>query len=258
MQFKKDAPVYTADDQQVGAIDRVVLDPQTNDVSHIVIRQGWFFAEDKVLPIALVDTANAERIQLRRAVKNLDALPRFEDVYYIPYETDATDEAETLNAAPPNATERAVATVAATVAPSAATPEEDDSATTTTYTTVTDAFSLYGYPPVGLAWPAYNLGAYGYPDELYTVTVKRHIPPGTVALKEGATVVDSQGAQLGSIKRIFTNDETDQVTHFLIAEGWVFKEQRLIPIDWIKTVTEDEVQLYVKTELLNRLPAYHQ
>lgn len=272
MQFKKDAPVYTADGQQVGAIDRVVLDPQTNDVSHIVIRQGWLFAEDKVLPIALVDTANAERIQLRRAVKNLDALPRFEDVYYIPYETDATDEAETLNAAPPNATgvdtradaatERAVATeaatVAPTVAPSVAATEEDDSATTTTYTTVTDAFSLYGYPPVGLAWPACNLGAYGYPDELYTVTVKRHIPPGTVALKEGATVVDSQGARLGSIKRIFTNDETDQVTHFLISEGWVFKEQRLIPIDWIKTVTEDEVQLYVKTELLNRLPAYHQ
>ena len=35
MQFKKNAPVYTADDQQVGAIDRVVLDPQTNSSIHV-------------------------------------------------------------------------------------------------------------------------------------------------------------------------------------------------------------------------------
>lgn len=244
MQFKKDTPVYTAAQQQVGVIDRVVLDPQTNDVSHIVIRQGWFFAEDKVAPIALVDMANAERIQLRSDVKNLDALPRFEDIYYVPYIDDAENAAGTPEATQTNAT--------------GVDTETDDSATTTTYSTVTDAFSLYGYAPIGLAWPEQNLGVYGYPDELYSMTVKRHIPTGAVALKEGALVVDSQGERVGSVKRIFTNDETGQVTHFLVSEGWIFKEQRLIPLDWVKTVTEDKVQLYVKTELLNRLPEHRE
>lgn len=242
MQFKKDAPVYTADAQQVGTIARVVLDPQTNDVSHIVIRQGWLFTEDKVAPIELVDSATDEGVQLRRDAKNLDQLPQFENIYYIPYDADTEK-----GTAPEQAEASQVDEVDT---------DTDDSATTTTYTTVTDAFSLYGYPPIGLAWPSYDLGYYGYPDELYTVKVKRHIPPGKVALREGATVVDSQGERVGSVKQIFINDETGQATHLLISEGWVFKEQRLIPLDWVKTVTEDEVQLYVKTDLLNRLPEH--
>jgi uncharacterized protein YrrD len=244
MQFKKNAPVYTADNQQVGAIDRVVLTPQTNEVSHIVIRQGWFFTEDKVAPIELVEMATEDRVQLRRDVKNLDALPQFEEVSYIPYNTD--DET-----APGSSNTRKSETDAV---PSVA----DDSATTTTYSTVTDALSLYGYPAVGMGWPTYDLGYYGYPDELYTVKVKRHIPTGTVALKEGATVVDSQGTSLGTVKRVFINDESDQATHLLISEGWIFKEQKIVPLDWVKTVTEDEVQLYVKADLLNRLPAYQE
>lgn len=246
MQFKKNAPVYTADDQQVGAIDRVVLDPQTNEVGHIVIRQGWLFTEDKVAPIELVETATEERVQLRSDVKNLDALPQFEEFSYIPYAADT--ETDNENARSPSNT--------AQTDPDKVTPAADDSATTTTYSTVTDAFSLYGYPAVGMGWPDYDLGYYGYPNELYTVKVKRHIPRGTVALKEGATVVDSQGERVGSVKRVFTNDKTNQATHLLISEGWIFKEQKVVPLEWVKTVTEDEVQLQVKTDLLNRLPAY--
>lgn len=242
MQFKKDAPVYTADEQQVGAIERVVLDPQTNEVSHLVIRQGWLFTEDKVAPIEFVDTATAERIQLRSGIKNLDQLPQFEEVYYIPYDENAAQAPTTSQDAQLDA--------------DAAATGADDKATTTTYTTVTDAFSLYGYPPLGLAWPEHDLGYYGYLDELYTVKVKRHIPTGAVALKEGSAVVDSQGERVGSVKRIFTNEDTGQVTHLLIAEGWLFKEERLLPFDWVKTVGEDEVQLYVKTDVLNRLPAH--
>lgn len=242
MQFKKDAPVYTADEQQVGAIERVVLDPQTNEVSHLVIRQGWLFTEDKVAPIEFVDTATAERIQLRSGIKNLDQLPQFEEVYYIPYDENTAQATTTPQDAPLDA--------------DTATTGTEDKATTTTYTTVTDAFSLYGYPPLGLAWPEHDLGYYGYLDELYTVKVKRHIPTGAVAIKEGATVVDSQGERVGSVKRIFTNEETGQVTHLLIAEGWLFKEERLLPFDWVRTVGEDEVQLYVKTDVLNRLPAH--
>ena len=33
MQFKQGTHVYTSDGQDVGTVDRVVLDPQTNEVS---------------------------------------------------------------------------------------------------------------------------------------------------------------------------------------------------------------------------------
>lgn len=234
MQLQKNEVVYTADGQQVGVIDRVVLDPSTNEISHLVLRQGWLFTEDKVVPIELVNLTDADHLQLRRDVKNLDQLPPFEEVSYIPYDGDAV--AETTEPAETDATE--------------------DSATTTTYTKVTDAFTLYGYPPIGMGWPEMNLGYYGYPDELYKVKVKRHIPTGTVALQEGATVVDSQGERVGTIRQIIINEQTKEATHLLIAEGWLFREERLVPINWVKDVTEDEVELYVKTDVLNQLPAH--
>ncbi|MBX3011480.1 MAG: PRC-barrel domain-containing protein [Caldilineaceae bacterium] len=242
MQFKKDAPVYTSAGEQVGTIERVVLDPQTNEVSHLVIRQGWLFTEDKVIPIELIDTAVEAGIQLRSDVQNLDQLPLFEEVHYIPYEADTHAENTTAAATNPEGVVQATET-------------PDDPTTTTTYSTVTDAFSLYGYPPIGLAWPAYDLGYYGYPDELYKVKVKRHIPTGTVALKEGAAVVDSRGDRVGTVKRIVTTDE-GQVTHLLISEGWIFKEQRLVPIAWVNTVTDEEVTLHVNTDILKRLPEH--
>jgi len=234
MQLQKNEAVYTADGQQIGVIDRVVLDPSTNEISHLVIRQGWLFTEDKVVPIELVDLTDGDRIGLRRDVKNLDQLPPFEEVSYIPYTGDAAS---------------------ATSEPSAA-DEANDRATTTTYTKVTDAFTLYGYPRRGMGGPEMNVGDYGYPDELYKVKVKRHIPTGTVALQEGAVVVDSQGERVGTIRQIMINEQTKEATHLLIAEGWLFREERLVPINWVKAVTEAEVQLYVKTDVLNQLPAH--
>lgn len=242
MEFKRHAPVYTATEEQVGVVDRVVLDPQSNEVSHLVIRHGWLFAEDKVAPIELIAHATADQVRLRSDVKNLDDLPPFEEVSYLPYPDDEETASPTSSAS--TAEEAPVA------------DDAEEPATTTTYTTVTDAFSLYGYPGVGMTWPSYDLGYYGYPDELYKVKVKRHIPTGTVALREGAEIVDSEGERVGAIKRIFTNDATGEATHLLIAEGWIFKEERVIPLDWVKTITENEVQLYVKTALLKRLPEH--
>ncbi len=58
MEFKAGTHVYTADGKDVGSIDRVILDPHTNEISGIVVKQGWLFTEDKVISIDLVETAN--------------------------------------------------------------------------------------------------------------------------------------------------------------------------------------------------------
>lgn len=77
MQFKQGTHVYTTDGKDVGAIDRVVLDPRTDEVTHVVVRRGWLFTEDKVVPIDLIDQAVAEQVQLRSDVRDLDQLPEF-------------------------------------------------------------------------------------------------------------------------------------------------------------------------------------
>ena len=73
MQFVQGAGVYTADDQQVGHVDRVVIDPKTLEVTHIVVQKGFLFTEDKVVPLDLIAEANEDRVALREhAGKLLD------------------------------------------------------------------------------------------------------------------------------------------------------------------------------------------
>jgi len=213
MQFKDGVKVYTADGQAVGNIDRVVIDPRTDEVSHVVVRQGVLFTEDKVVPTNLIDTATADEVRLHAEVANLDALPRFEESYYVP---------------------------------SSETPEANDRADY--------ARPLYWYPPMGAAWPGYD-GNYGYPTAPYVVYTEKNIPEGTVGLKEGATVTSADGENIGRVERVFTNDEMNRATHLLVAEGWLFKEKKLIPVNWIRSVTEDDISLSVAARVLERLPA---
>lgn len=94
MQFKQNAGVFTATDEAVGHIDRVVVDPQTKVVTHIVVQKGFFFKEDKVVPIDLIAEATEAQITLRADAGDLHALPPYEEKHYL------TSEAESSQAPP--------------------------------------------------------------------------------------------------------------------------------------------------------------
>jgi uncharacterized protein YrrD len=214
MQFKDGATVYTANGQNVGSIDRVVIDPGTDEVTHVVVRQGMLFTEDKVVPTEIIDTATAEEVRLRADVDNLEELPHFEETHYL--SLDETDR--------------------------------------TTYP-AGYARPAYWYPPVGLGlgyYPSY----YAYPARPYVVETERNIPEGAVGLKEGAKVVSADGETVGNVARVFTDDEMQQATHLLITEGWIFKEKKVVPIGWVKSMAEDEIRLTVNARRLERVPVY--
>ena len=82
MQFRENTPVYTADGEEVGTIDRVVIEPESKEVTHVVVRQGWLFTEDKVLSTDLIEQATADQVRLRADSKHLDELPHFEETHY--------------------------------------------------------------------------------------------------------------------------------------------------------------------------------
>lgn len=87
LQFKQNAGVFTATGEAVGHIDRVVVDPHTNVVTHIVVQKGFLFKEDKVVPIDLVAEATEDQIKLREDAGDLHALPPFEEKHYHSAET---------------------------------------------------------------------------------------------------------------------------------------------------------------------------
>ncbi len=204
MQFKQGVRVFTASDENVGTVDRVVLDPLTKKVTHIVVRKGFLFVEDKVVPIGVVDTATEDRVTLRDKAGDLQALPYFEESHYIPL----TREELGIQYAPGL------------------------------------AFPLLWYPDVGTM-----------PRRVET---ERNIPDNAIPLREGAHVISADEKDVGNIERIFTDPGNDRVSHFVIAQGFLTKERKLIPINWVLKIREDEIRLAVSSRLLENLKPYQE
>ena len=62
MQFKENARVITAGGQKVGRIDRVVLDPKSKELTHLVVKKGFLFTRE---PAAVLGKS---RLKARRRV----------------------------------------------------------------------------------------------------------------------------------------------------------------------------------------------
>ena len=76
------AVVSDADGRDLGRIGRFVVDPSRSQVSHVVIESGGLFAENRLLPIGMLDRADSERAVLSQDVVPED-LPIFEREHYV-------------------------------------------------------------------------------------------------------------------------------------------------------------------------------
>lgn len=91
LQLHEGTRVESADGEHVGDIDRLVVDPSGQRVSHVVIRKGVFFRVDRVIPIDVIEQADESVARLR---PNVDAedLPAFEEEHYVPLDPATTSE----------------------------------------------------------------------------------------------------------------------------------------------------------------------
>ena len=83
IEIKEGTSVFTSDGKEVGKINRFVLDPATNEVTHVVVQKGWLLPEDKVIPMAMIANATEERVVLNGKIDDLDQLPPFEETHYV-------------------------------------------------------------------------------------------------------------------------------------------------------------------------------
>ena len=222
MQYKQNTPVFTPSGVGVGQIDRVVMDPKTREVTYLVVRKGFLFAEDKVVPIKFVRDATEERVTLEHEAGNLESLPPFEETQYRPL--DWQQQAGAIDNPP--------------------------SANTSSGTSF--APPLFWYPSVGAqpwASPLWSEPAF----ETHVVT---NIPDDDVAIKKGARVTTSDHKHAGSVEEVITHAHDNKATHFVISHGLILKTHKAIPVQWIDEVTENEVKLGVKAEMLDLLPEH--
>lgn len=83
MQFKVGTKVFTADGKQIGTVDRIVIEPATNEVTHLVVQEGFLFIERKVVPMSLVGPAREDQVILRKREDALEEFPDFQESHFV-------------------------------------------------------------------------------------------------------------------------------------------------------------------------------
>ena len=112
----------------------------------------------------------------------------------------------------------------------------------------------YWYPPIHPGWAMSNY--VGHPLPEFVLKTDQDIPEGTVALEEGAKVISRDGKHVGNVEQVITESQENRVSHFVVSEGFLLKERKLVPAVWVTNVAEDEIHLSVESSLFERLPEY--
>ncbi|HLV44202.1 MAG TPA: DUF2171 domain-containing protein [Aggregatilineales bacterium] len=167
MEIKRGADVFTADGRKVGDVERIVLNPVTREVTHIVVDKGLMFAEDQVIPFDWIESAEGDRVTLNLNLteEEMDAVPVYEDLTFIPLTPDSA-------------------------------PEDAISPT-----------PLAWYPSLGMPWWDYPGMRGFYSRPAFVVEEEDNIPEGTVALREGARIISADGEHVGNLERVLTGVE---------------------------------------------------
>jgi sporulation protein YlmC with PRC-barrel domain len=238
MKFSSNAKIFTTHGQDIGRLKRLVMDPKSGLVTHLVLQRGLLTPKEYLIPVELVDHAEDDQIHLTQLpVDNPDDLPPFQEEEYIITNENSLNDLGTVGDEPIG--------------------------------------SYYYYPPVpfgasGMVRPTESFMR--QPPETPPFTnetgvpvtgespvlrqTEENIPDGTVAMKEGARVISSDSRHIGNVEKVFVDPQSRRATHFLVSKGILFKEQKLVPIDWVDQVDEDSVYLVVDKALAERLPDY--
>lgn len=115
----------------------------------------------------------------------------------------------------------------------------------------------YWYPPVGFQMQMSRGGLVSSPVPDQIPVTETSIPEGRVAIAEGGQVVSADDQHIGNVEQVITDNEGNTVTHFVIGKGFLLKEHKLVPADWVTGMKDDQVRLSVDATLFDRLPDYN-
>jgi uncharacterized protein YrrD len=224
MQIKEGTRVETSGGDRVGSVARVIIDPRSKEITHIVVGKGGLFSEDRVIPANMMIESDDDRLLLDKEVGDLEEYPEFEVTDYLML--DERDLAES---------ERGQ--IMGTTAPSA-----------------------YPYPAVGPNdyWGPGNISMtpYAYPQQGYSTVTKQNIPDETVAMKKGAAIICEDGEKAGELDEVMVDRRDNRATHLVVSRGFLSTEKKLVPVDWIVRILEEEIHLGVRSEIIDRLHPY--
>lgn len=110
--------------------------------------------------------------------------------------------------------------------------------------------------------PAASSNAYAWPyisakkEAHFVEVVHRHIQPHEREIRRGAHVHVSNG-RVGQVDELVVDKETLHITHLVLREGHLWGQKDvMIPVDEIRTITEDIIYLKLDKRNIGALPTF--
>ena len=227
--LERGLPVVTPDEQTVGTVDHLVVDPTTLLVTHFVVRRGWLWTRKlHIVPLERVASVSEAGVRLNMTVEELDQAPL--------YHAHATDEQIAL------ALQRALETDPRTRLTGLRVEVRDG--VVRFIGTMTDTVREAAREI------ASNIrGVVGFDEDL-AVPI---FPP----LQIGAPVHARDGSY-GTIRKIVVDPHARRVTHIVLRKGELLDKDRVLPIERIERIDLDGLYLNGTAEELNQYPAYEE
>ena len=216
MKFKFGTDIVNNEGEKVAELYQVVIDPSSDEITHLVAKKGFLFPSDKVIPISLVMSSSEDQIKLYDFEGGFEDLDDYVEVEYVKAESErkiSMLDARGMNVPP-----------------------------------------LLAYPPAGNGGFGY-VPVINYPKQPETETVK-NIPDKTIDIPKDARVIGFNGEHVGNVEELVVDPTSDKVSHFVISKGLFFNEEKLIPVSWVRGFDSDKLRLVVNEEIVENLPEY--
>lgn len=209
--------IVSWENEKVGQLEHVVVDPATNEITHLVAKKGWLIPNDKVIPASLIMEADEDKIRLYAFEGDYDDLDDYIETHYIQADQSLEDDHP---------------------------GEQED----------IEPIPLLAYPPSGVLGMGYA-PVVNYPNQ-QPVETTTNIPDDSVDLRKGAKVYGMDGEQVGTVEELVYEPTSDKVTHLVISEGLLFSDEKMIPVGWVTDLGRNEVELVVNADIVEQLPEY--
>jgi uncharacterized protein YrrD len=206
--------VTTKDNQDLGAIDRLILDTATGQVRAVIVRKGVLLHEDVEIPLEKLSIAPDSTLRVPYTTDQVRDLPEFQPASY--------------TAAPPNYV-----------------PSSDYPPATPYWPIGSGGVQA---PPVAQG-PAPGTGRNVVSGEVFdeVTAAQRRQDLDNAVIAEGSDVIGRDGKKLGEAHQLFFDIESGLLTHFIVRKGFLVGKDHDLPASLIASV--DDGVLYLKSDL---------
>jgi hypothetical protein len=196
-------------DGKAGNIDRIVMDPATRQITHLVVRLGWFAPRDVVVPVGLATLSNDDSVTLSISKSQIEHMPDLHEERFV--------SASDLN------------------------PPTNYPAHTVLWLTM----------PTEADFNVSETNPYAGDYHPLLIEERENVPEGSTILRAGMKV-RSGDQELGEVGEVLTDEATGKAGSIVVRSSG--HGDKIVPLDRVREIDEDSIDLSISPEAFDQLP----